>query len=77
MTAPPFDPTEDLPPDGAEWRGTLPGLTAALGVRTWRFDFPHWSSTDDQGRGPLICRVFDAAGQDITRRWAEEQAQRG
>lgn len=66
MTPAGFDPAEDLPPDGAEWRGTIPGL----GVRTWTFDFPYWSSNADTGGHPLLARAFDPAGQDITRRWA-------
>lgn len=72
MTAAPagFDPGEDLPPDGSVWRGTVPGLP---GVRTWTFGFPCWSSATAAGRGPLLARVFDPAGQDITRRWADGQ----
>lgn len=66
--APPvrFDPAEDLPPDGAEWRGTIPGLP---GERTWTFNFPYWSSDTDEPDPPLLARAFDPAGQDIARRW--------
>lgn len=73
MTAPPFDPEQDLPPDGATWTGVLPG-TPSPGVRTWTFEFPNWVSADHHGRPELLARAFDPAGLNITRRWAETEA---
>lgn len=66
-----FDPEQDMPPEGAIWRGRAPvGSSGSLGERTWQWSFPHWSSVDDAGGFPLLARTFEPTGVEISRRWA-------
>lgn len=74
---PRFDPEQDMPAEGARWRGALPvGREGeSLPERTWTWSFPHWSSVDDAGRFPLMARTFDRMGVEISRFWIEAGAE--